>query len=83
MIVVPICAIPSRVIHLIVAAVPTGIKTGVWSVPCGVWSVPVRADPSVDVMVKEKEDIKIPTILEGEDRKSKFEEFTLYTALLP
>jgi hypothetical protein len=43
----PVARTASAVIAFTVAAVPTGMKTGVSISPCAVCSTPVRASPSV------------------------------------
>ena len=39
---------------LTVACVPTGMKTGVWTVPCDVVSSPLRAEDSVSFLINLK-----------------------------
>src|SRR5689334_1101219 len=72
-----ICAPASRTISgvspLTVACVPTGMNTGVRTLPCGVWNAPARAAPSVASRVKEN-DIPEARDQRTEDRGQKKEE---------
>ncbi len=54
MISAPVDRTASAVIALTVAAVPTGMKAGVSTVPCAVWMRPRRARPSLASSSKAK-----------------------------